>query len=47
MDIKVSYMEKRINVQKLTDGQFAEIMIALDKSTSANVSTILIQNGGR
>jgi len=45
MDIKISYLEKRISMQKLTDGQFAEILIALDKSTSANVSTILIQNG--
>lgn len=47
MTAKLKYMETRVNMQKLTDGQFAEILIALDKSTSANVSTILIQNGGR
>jgi len=45
MTAKLKYMETRINIQKLTDGQFAEILIALDKSTSANVSTILIQKG--
>ena len=47
MTTKLRYIETRINIQKLTDAQFAEILVALDKSTSANVSTILIQNGGR
>lgn len=43
MTTKLKYFETRINVQKLTDGQFAEIMIALDKSTSRNVTSMLIE----
>lgn len=47
MTLKVDHIASHIDWEKLSDTEKLQTLWELDKSTSANISTILIQNGGR